>query len=71
MNFCIKYPDKINGIARPREYENSKNIPLIILSEVEASTKIDPKIGPMHGVQPKANAIPIKIELKIFLLFSE
>jgi len=26
-------------------------------------TKIEPKIGPMQGVQPKANAIPIKIGL--------
>ena len=41
-----------------------------MLSSVEASAKIDPRIGPMHGVQPKAKAIPINIGLKkLVLLF--
>ena len=40
------------------------------LSSVAAKTKIDPSIGPIQGVHPKAKAIPIKIELKIFLLLS-
>ena len=38
-----------------------------MLSSVAARTKIDPKIGPMQGVQPKAKAIPISIGLKKFV----
>ena len=34
-----------------------------MLSSVDAIAKIDPRIGPMQGVQPKPNAIPTKIEL--------
>ena len=48
----------MNGRARPREYEHNNNIPLEIDSVVEAKSKIDPRIGPIQGVQPNAKAIP-------------
>ena len=60
----------MNGRARPREYEHNNNIPLEIDSVVEAKSKIDPRIGPIQGVQPNAKAIPIRIELKILLFLS-
>ena len=40
----------MKGIAKPKEYDVKSNIPLLILSSVAASTKIDPKIGPIQGV---------------------
>ena len=67
-NLCIKYPDKINGIAKPNEEKNNSNIPLLMFSSVAAKAKIEPKIGPIHGVQPKPKAAPISIGLNIFLL---
>ena len=39
-----------------------------MLSSVDAIARIDPRIGPIHGVQPKPKAIPIKIELIIPVL---
>ena len=68
INFWNKYPDKIKGMANPREYEDNNKIPLAITSLVDAKAKIDPRIGPIHGVQPNAKAIPNTIGLKIFLL---
>ncbi len=53
----------MNGKAKPNEYDVRRNIPLFMLSSVAAKTKIDPRIGPIQGVQPKAKAIPIKIGL--------
>ena len=53
----------MNGIACPKDYQIKSKIPLLILSSVAANTKIEPKIGPMQGVQPNAKAIPIKIGL--------
>ena len=50
------------------EYEDNNKIPLAITSLVDAKAKIDPRIGPIHGVQPNAKAIPNTIGLKIFLL---
>ena len=46
------------GTARPAENTASKNMPETTDTEVEASNKIVPKIGPTHGVQPSANAPP-------------
>ena len=37
------------------------------VSSIDAKAKIDPKIGPMHGVQPKPKATPITYGNKIFL----
>ena len=67
-NFCIKYPDKIKGTAKPNEYEKSNKIPLFRLSSVAAKTKIEPNMGPIQGVHPKAKAMPIKTGLKKFVL---
>ena len=51
-------------MASPKEYKINNKIPFDILSVVEAKIKIDPSIGPMQGVQPKAKAIPINIGAK-------
>ena len=42
-------------------------------SSVDAIASIDPRIGPIHGVHPKAKATPImkgKKNLKIFLKYN-
>ena len=36
-----------------------------------ARAKIEPKMGPIHGVHPKPKAAPITMGLYIFLLFSK
>ena len=41
----------------------------IIVSSVEAKASIEPRIGPIHGVQPKPNAIPTTKENQILLFF--
>ena len=58
---------KPNG-RREGLLKNKSKMPLAKLSSVEARTKIDPRIGPIQGVHPNANAIPINIGLKKFLL---
>ena len=58
-NLWIKYPDKTNGIARPNEYEINKITALDKVSSIDAKAKIEPKIGPIHGVHPKPKATPI------------
>jgi hypothetical protein len=68
-NFCIKAPDKINGIVKPNEYKLSKTTALLKVSSIAARVNIEPKIGPMQGVQPKPNARPIKYGKKILLFF--
>ena len=57
-NFCIKKPDNINGIAKPKEYKLSNIIAFEIFSSVDAKARIDPKIGPIHGVHPNPKAMP-------------
>ena len=47
----------------------NKIIALNIVSSVAAKASIDPRIGPMHGVQPKPNAIPTTKENQILLFF--
>ena len=37
------------------------------VSSIDAKAKIDPKIGPIHGVQPKPKATPITYGKRIFL----
>ena len=53
------YPDSIKGIANPREYELKSKTPWLTVFSIAAKVKIDPKIGPIHGVQPNAKATPI------------
>ena len=48
-----------NGTASPAEYIASSAAPSVTVSRVPATDKIAPSIGPIHGVHPKANAIPI------------
>ena len=62
----MRQPDKTNGIAKPKEYELNSNIALDNVSSIEAKAKIDPKIGPIHGVQPKPKASPITYGNRIF-----
>src|SRR6056300_339250 len=64
-NFCIKAPDKINGIAKPNEYKLNKTTALLKVSSIAARVNIEP----MQGVQPKPNARPIKYGKKILLFF--
>ena len=58
-NLLIKIPEIINGIANPNEYTNKSVIPERMLVSVLAKTKIDPKIGPMQGVQPNPKQTPV------------
>ena len=53
------YPDSIKGIANPREYALKSKTPWLTVFSIAAKVKIDPKIGPIHGVQPNAKAAPI------------
>ena len=53
-------PDMIKGIAKPREYDDNKKMLLEIFSSIAAIVKIDPRIGPMQGVQPNPKAAPTK-----------
>ena len=53
------YPDSTKGIANPREYELKSKTPWLTVFSIAAKVKIDPKIGPIHGVQPNAKATPI------------
>ena len=57
---------KKNGMPSPREKTLNKIIPELKVAVEEASSKIVPKIGPMHGVQPKAKVAP-KIKALIAL----
>ncbi len=51
-----KAPVIRNGIPRPNEY--AKRRLYAVPGCVAARVKVLPKIGPTHGVQPAANAIP-------------
>lgn len=53
----------IKGIAKPREYSNSKIDPFRILPVVLASIKADDKNAPTHGVHDNENIIPNAIEV--------
>ena len=53
------YPDRTKGMANPREYELKSKTPWLTVSSIAAKVKIDPKIGPIHGVQPNAKVTPI------------
>src|SRR3989344_1521351 len=54
---------KRNGVPNPNEKTVRSNPPCHTFDVVEASIKIDPKIGPTQGVQPKANEEPRRNEL--------
>ena len=52
------YPDSTKGIANPKEYELKSKTPWLTVFSIAAKVKIDPKIGPIHGVQPNPKAAP-------------
>ena len=45
-----------NGMPKPNEYAKSRLY--AVPGFVAAKVKVLPKMGPTHGVQPAANAIP-------------
>ncbi len=47
-----------NGTASPSEYAASIRIPVDAVCETEANVRMDPRIGPIQGVQPAANVMP-------------
>lgn len=47
-----------NGTANPAEKIVSRNAPCNAEEAVDAKTKIEPSIGPTHGVHPNAKAEP-------------
>ena len=57
-NLSIKIPEIINGIAKPNEYNESNNILLLVFSSIAAKAKIEPRMGPIQGVQPNPKAAP-------------
>ena len=68
-NFCIKAPDKINGIAKPNEYKLSKTTALLKVSSIAARVNIEPKIGPMQGVNQNQTQDQLNMEKKYYLFF--
>lgn len=52
----INPPMMINGIPSPNEYARSRLKEM--LGAVAANVRIEPNIGPTHGVHPPANASP-------------
>jgi len=48
----------------PNEKTESMKAPLTAVDDVEANIKIDPKIGPTQGVQPRLKDEPNTKELK-------
>ena len=68
-NLSIKIPEIIKGIAKPNEYDDSNKILSLIFSSIAAKVKIDPRIGPIQGVQPNPKAAPTnkgKVELWLY-----
>lgn len=65
--YCDAWPttsaSSKKGIASPREKMKRRNPPAKAVVDVEARNNTEPKIGPMHGVQPSPNVAPIIIEL--------
>ena len=70
-NLSNKIPEIIKGMAKPKEYDVNNKIPLPIFSSNAAKVIIDPRIGPMQGVQPNPKAAPtINGKVKLLLYFS-
>jgi len=55
---------KRNGMARPTEKTVSITPPVKAVPLVPAKRRMEPRIGPTHGVHPSANVPPIKRELE-------
>ena len=70
-NLSIKIPEIMKGIAKPNEYNDSNSILLLKFSSTAASVKIDPRMGPIQGVQPNPKAAPTssgKVKLWLYWL---
>src|SRR5262249_3579391 len=50
--------ESTKGSASPAEYAERSATPVDTVSAVPASERIEPRIGPTHGVQPMANVTP-------------
>jgi len=55
-----------NGIASPSEKTDNKRPPWKTVARCAANVRILPRIGPTHGVHPKANVVPKIKELSGF-----
>ena len=53
-------PANMKGTASPAEYTASRNIPCPSVSFAPARVRIPPRIGPMQGDLPMANAAPTR-----------
>jgi hypothetical protein len=51
-------PTTRNGSPRPSEYAIRRVAPRAVSPWVDATARIEPRIGPMHGVHPSPNAAP-------------
>src|SRR3989344_9267199 len=65
LNFAIEFDAEPmpaammrNGTASPREKTERRKAPWPTVADAAASVSIEPKTGPAHGVQPKANVAP-------------
>lgn len=54
------HPVRIKGIPSPSEYALKSKIPLLMESCWLAIARIAARMGPIHGVQPNANASPTR-----------
>ena len=54
----------MNGTPRPAEYTASSCTPSPTVSCAAATDRMALRMGPMHGVHPKANAMPTRIAPK-------
>ena len=61
-------PERMKGMARPIEYMTSKNIPFISVVSSDANASTEPKIGPIHGDQPKPNPMPTNSDMYGFVI---
>src|SRR3990170_8135259 len=48
-----------NGTPNPSDHADSSTVPFATVPDDAASVRIAPRIGPMHGVHPTANADPM------------
>ena len=53
-------PATTNGTPRPSEYAARRPTPWATVSCCDAYNRMAPRMGPMHGVQPNANASPTR-----------
>jgi len=52
----------MNGNPRPNDHARSRVAPMGRVADEAAIVRMEPRIGPMHGVQPMAKAEPVTTE---------